>query len=68
MAKAKIRLKKHKHRAMIRRLKGGKKPMSEEQKLIRKNAREAQSAAAKAENAKKAAKTVTKTVNVVKKE
>lgn len=64
MAKSKIRLKKNKKRAMNRRLKSGKKPMTEEQKLIRKNARESQSSAAKAENAKKA----TKVVKVVKKE
>ena len=43
----KKRIKKHKQQAMGRRLSGGKKPMSEEQKLIRKNLREAQKEASK---------------------
>ena len=41
------RLKKHVHRAMKRRLTSGKKPMSKEQKEIRKKARAAQSEASK---------------------
>jgi len=45
---AKKRLKRHKHRAMFRRLLTGKKPMSAEQKEERKKRREAQSAADKA--------------------
>ena len=37
-----IRLRKNKHRAMNRRLRGGKRPMSKEQKEIRKKASEVQ--------------------------
>ena len=43
----KKRLKRNVNRSMQRRLKGNKKPMSEEQKLIRKNIRQAQSEASK---------------------
>jgi len=49
-----IRLRKHKHRAMARRLKGGKKPMSPEQKEARKKISETQRKEALEANALKA--------------
>jgi len=50
---ARKRMKNNKKRGVNRRLRHGKKPMCDEQKKARKELREAQSAAAKAENAKK---------------
>lgn len=49
---AKKRLKKHKQQAMQRRLITGKKPMTPEQKEVRKNLKKAQSATAKASKSK----------------
>ena len=51
---AKRRLKRHKRQGMSRRLKGQRKPMTEEQKAIRKKAREEQSVADKVRVAKTA--------------